>query len=165
MCGLGNRLVTSDSLGPAVTDKLYPTVALEEYDTKIFLLSPGAEGQNGFSTFDNVKSAVELSECELLIVIDSLCARSPERLSATIQLSSTGILPGSGVGNHKKEISKETLSVPVISIGVPTVSELKVLSEGEDIFFLSPSDIDLCISSFADILASSIEKIFYRKRT
>jgi len=163
ICGLGNRNITSDSLGSAVTDILYPTVRLNEFKKSIYVIAPGVEGQSGFSTLDFITSAIQLSNCDLIIAIDSLCARNSERLATTIQLSSLGILPGSGVGNHKKEISYKTTGIPVISIGVPTVSEIGAIAKGMKMngYYVSPNDVDLCIGSFADIIAESIEKTFY----
>lgn len=165
ICGLGNRLVTSDSLGPLVTDRLYPTTS-DKFNAEIFILSPGTEGQNGFSTFDMVKAAVTLSHCKLLIVIDSLCAKDPSRLGSTIQLSSLGIMPGSGVGNHKTEISEKSLSVPVIALGAPTVTELNTVTDSGsgEAFYASPSDVDLCVSSLADVIAKAVESLFYTKK-
>ncbi|MBR7101176.1 MAG: GPR endopeptidase [Clostridia bacterium] len=164
ICGLGNRNITADSLGPYVTDKLYPTVTLKYFVNKVYLLSPGVEGQSGFSTFNTIKNASTISKCDLIVAVDSLCAKDPERLLSTIQLSAQGIMPGSGVGNHKNEISKKTVGVPVISIGVPTVSDLSSIAKNIKMkgYYVSPSDVDICVDSFADIIASTIEKVFYK---
>ena len=80
ICGLGNRNITADSLGPYVTDNLYPTVTLKNFVNKVYLLSPGVEGQSGFSTFNTIKNASAISKCDLIVAVDSLCAKDPERL-------------------------------------------------------------------------------------
>ena len=97
--------------------------------------------------------------------MDSLCARAIERLLSTIQISTEGILPGSGVGNHKKEISKGTMGIPVISIGVPTVTDLGKYTEYKSKafnYFVSPNDIDISIKGISKIIAHGIEKAFYK---
>lgn len=129
--GLGNRDVTADSLGPHVIDNLcitrhiimeYGTAA---YDKKrmhsISSLVPGVMAQNGMETAEIIKGVIDQTSPDIVIVIDSLAARTLHRLNRTIQISDTGIHPGSGVGNHRNALTKETLGVPVIAIGVPTV--------------------------------------------
>ena len=98
-------------------------------------ISPGVLGTTGIETVEILKGVVQNINPKLVIVIDALASRSIERISSTIQISDTGIVPGAGVGNTRKEISQETLGVPVIAIGIPTVVELATLvSEGIDIF-------------------------------
>lgn len=129
--GLGNRAVTADSLGPHVVDNLlitrhivkqYGSAAFEK--DKINLISsiePGVMARTGMETAEIVKGVVEETKPDLLVVIDALAARSTRRLNRTIQITNTGIQPGSGVNNHRSELTQESLSVPVIAIGVPTV--------------------------------------------
>lgn len=126
--GLGNRKSTPDSLGPKVIDKIMVTRHLFELDTnvkegirKVSALSPGVMADTGIETYDIITSLIEKINPKFLIVIDALASSSIDRINKTIQITDTGINPGSGVGNHRKEISKDTLNVPVIAIGIPTV--------------------------------------------
>lgn len=125
--GLGNRNSTPDSLGPLVIDNILVTrhlfllnEASDEYRNVSSFL-PGVMGNTGIETVDLIKNAVDSVKPNFLIVIDALASSSVERVNKTIQISNTGINPGSGVGNNRKEISMDTLNIPVISIGIPTV--------------------------------------------
>ena len=165
IAGLGNRFITSDALGTYTVNELCPVTDHTKIKNSIFILAPGVEGQSGIATFDLIKSAISLCSAELLILVDSLCARAIERLLSTIQISTEGILPGSGVGNHKKEISNGTMGIPVISIGVPTVTDLGKYTEYKSKafnYFVSPNDIDVSIKGISKIIAHGIEKAFYR---
>lgn len=129
--GLGNRDVTADALGPTVIDKLCITRHIvKEYGKaayhkeKIHLVSslaPGVMAKNGMETAEIIKGVISETKPDLMVVIDALAARSTKRLNTTIQLTDTGIQPGSGVGNHREGLTKESLGIPVIAIGVPTV--------------------------------------------
>lgn len=127
--GLGNWNVTPDALGPLTVEKVLVTNHLFElqYETvasgyrPVAALSPGVMGVTGMETSDIVLSVIDRFKPSFVIVVDALASRSIERINETIQLTDTGIHPGSGVGNKRKEVSKETLGVPVIAIGVPTV--------------------------------------------
>lgn len=127
--GLGNWNVTPDALGPQVCENLLVTRHLfelqpgnvEEGFRPVSALSPGVMGLTGIETSDIIFGVVEKSKPDFVIAIDALASRSIERVNSTIQISDTGIHPGSGVGNKRKELSKETLGIPVFAIGVPTV--------------------------------------------
>ena len=129
--GLGNRNVTPDALGPLVVEHLDITRHLvKEYgkyaldggaDRLVSAVVPGVMGQTGMETVEIVRGIVEETEPDFVIAIDALAARSVRRLNRTIQIADTGIAPGSGVGNHRNAITEETVGVPVIAIGVPTV--------------------------------------------
>ncbi|CAM3931177.1 GPR endopeptidase [Mesobacillus thioparans] len=127
--GLGNWNVTPDALGPLVCENLLVTKHLfelqpeyvEEGYRSVSALSPGVMGLTGIETSDIIFGVVEKTKPDFVIAIDALASRSIERVNSTIQISDTGIHPGSGVGNKRKELSKETLGIPVIAIGVPTV--------------------------------------------
>lgn len=122
--GLGNQEVTSDSLGPLVIGELKINNHLtdsKETGWKLSAIVPGVMAQTGMETAQIVKGIVKETNPALVIVIDALAARSPARLGRTIQLTNTGIQPGSGVGNHRCSLTRETLGVPVIALGVPTV--------------------------------------------
>lgn len=127
--GLGNWNVTPDALGPLVCENLLVTRHLyklqpenvEEGFRPVSAISPGVMGLTGIETSDIILGVVEKTKPDFVIAIDALASRSIERVNSTIQISDTGIHPGSGVGNKRKELSKETLGIPVIAIGVPTV--------------------------------------------
>ncbi|MDG4655475.1 GPR endopeptidase [Ectobacillus antri] len=127
--GLGNWNVTPDALGPIVVENLLVTRHLfelqpeqvEEGFRSVSALRPGVMGITGLETSDIIHGVIEKAKPDFLIAIDALAARSIERVNTTIQISDTGIHPGSGIGNKRKELSKETLGIPVIAIGVPTV--------------------------------------------
>ncbi len=129
--GLGNRDVTADSLGPHVIDNLCITRhIIMEYGTAAYdknrmhsvsSLAPGVMAQNGMETAEIIKGVIDQTSPNLVIVIDSLAARTLHRLNRTIQITDTGIHPGSGVGNHRNALTQESLGVPVIAIGIPTV--------------------------------------------
>lgn len=129
--GLGNREVTPDALGPEVVGNLritrhmirvYGRISSElQQAAEVSALVPGVMAQTGMETLEIIKGVVDETSPQLVIVIDALAARSTKRLNRTIQITDTGINPGSGVGNHRNAINEETLGVPVIAIGVPTV--------------------------------------------
>lgn len=127
--GLGNWNVTPDALGPMTVEKVMVTNHLFEleYETvqngyrPVAAISPGVMGVTGMETSDIILSVIKQFEPDFVVVVDALASRSIERINETIQLTDSGIHPGSGVGNHRKELSKETLGIPVIAIGVPTV--------------------------------------------
>ena len=129
--GLGNRQVTPDALGPYVADNLcvkrhivreYGKYAMGmERAQLVSAIVPGVMGQTGMETLEIVKGVVTETKPDLVIAVDALAARNSRRLNRTIQIADTGIHPGSGVGNHRNGLTRETLGVPVIGIGVPTV--------------------------------------------
>ena len=122
--GLGNIYVTPDSLGPKVINDIditrhlinYLPQYVEEGTREVSAISPGVLGTTGIETIEILKGIVDNIKPKLLIVIDALASRSIERISSTIQISDTGIVPGAGVGNARKEISKNTLNIPVVAI-------------------------------------------------
>ncbi|MBQ8591427.1 MAG: GPR endopeptidase [Lachnospiraceae bacterium] len=129
--GLGNRDVTADALGPNVVDNLLITRhVVKEYGKaaynkeKMHMVSsivPGVMAKTGMETAEIVKGVIDQTNPDIAIVVDALAARSTKRLNRTIQITNTGIHPGSGVGNHRGALTKESLGIPVIAIGVPTV--------------------------------------------
>ncbi|MCI8795458.1 MAG: GPR endopeptidase [Dorea sp.] len=129
--GLGNRKVTPDALGPYVVDNLnitrhivkeYGKYAMGEEDVRLVsAIVPGVMAQTGMETVEIVKAIVQETKPDMIIAVDALAARSSKRLNRTIQITDTGINPGSGVGNHRNAITRDTVGVPVIAIGVPTV--------------------------------------------
>lgn len=141
--GLGNRYVTPDSLGPKVVPEIEVTRHILEYMPKIMpedtrpvsAISPGVLGITGIETMEILKGIVQNIKPKMLIVIDALATRKLERISSSIQIADTGIVPGAGVNNARKEISINTLGIPVIAIGIPTVVDLATITnECIDIF-------------------------------
>lgn len=132
--GLGNSKSTPDALGPKVVSRLVITRHLfklnalpKEGIRSISAISPGVMGETGIETADYIEALTNLINPQFIIIIDALAASSLERVNHTIQLTDTGIRPGSGVYNNRKEISTDTLKIPVIAIGVPTVVESSVI--------------------------------------
>ena len=134
--GLGNIYSTPDALGPKVISNIDITRHIKKYMPKyidkdartISAIAPGVLGTTGIETVEILKGIVDNTKPKLIIVIDSLASRSIERIGSTIQISDTGIIPGAGVGNKQNEISINTLKIPVIAIGVPTVVDLATIT-------------------------------------
>ena len=135
--GLGNEYVTPDALGPKVIADIdvtrhilnYMPQYLDENTRAVSAISPGVLGTTGIETVEILKGIVDNVKPKLLIVIDALASRNINRISKTIQLSDTGIVPGAGVGNKRNEISVNTLNIPIIAIGVPTVVDLATITD------------------------------------
>lgn len=141
--GLGNESVTPDSLGPKVVSQMditrhllkYAPQYLEPNARPVSAIAPGVLGTTGIETAEVIKGVVDNVKPKLIIVIDSLASKSTERISSTIQIADTGIVPGAGVGNTRTEISENTFGIPVIAIGVPMVVDLRtIMNEGIDAF-------------------------------
>ncbi len=192
--GLGNRSITPDALGPSTLDKVMITNHVMEYINSdgdfraVCGICPGVLGITGIETVDIVKGVTEKYKPSLVIAVDALCAGSPERMFSTVQLTDTGIHPGSGVGNRRDGLNEETLGVPVIAIGIPTVVDShsivysaitrffennNSLQEAEHMItdmmkfaksgmFVSPKDIDNLISHSARTLAGGINLALHR---
>lgn len=134
--GLGNRYVTPDALGPKVVPEIEVTRHILEYMPKIMpedtrpvsAISPGVLGITGIETMEILNGIVQNIKPKMLIVIDALATRKLERISSSIQIADTGIVPGAGVNNARKEISINTLGIPVIVIGIPTVVDLATIT-------------------------------------
>ena len=152
--GLGNREVTPDALGPRVVDNLFITrhimnefgkYAFQSEDvSKISGIVPGVMAQTGMECVEILRGIVEETKPDFLITVDALAARSIKRLGRTIQLTDTGITPGSGIGNHRNAINKKSVGVQVISLGVPTVVDAATIvadAMSELVSALSLSDL------------------------
>ncbi|MBL4932979.1 GPR endopeptidase [Clostridium paridis] len=134
--GLGNWNVTPDSLGPKVTEKIMITRhlksvmpdSIDDSVTSVCALAPGVLGTTGIETGEIIKSIVDKIKPTIVICIDALASRRLERVNRTIQIGDTGISPGAGVGNHRMQINKENLGIPVIAIGVPTVVDAATIA-------------------------------------
>ena len=179
VCGLGNRSVTPDALGPRTVDLLAVTRHLPPSPrfARLSAIAPGTLGQTGIEAAEQLAGAVAETRPDAVVAVDALASRSTERLAATVQLCSAGISPGSGVGSARWEISRETLGVPVIAVGVPTVVDcatlvsdaleaagmtspdgelVRVLDEGRSMF-VSPRECDIITEDCAAIIAAAIE--------
>lgn len=189
VAGLGNAEITPDAIGPETVKHLSVTRHLRRFDTALFstvglceiaALVPGVLGQTGLETVELVKGAVRVAKPDLVIAVDALAARSPARLASTVQLADTGIHPGSGIGNRRKALNSESIGVPVMALGVPTVVDSATLVydalqrvgyakptealwrelEEERHFFVAPKEIDLLVRTVGVLLAESLEKAF-----
>ena len=193
--GLGNRDVTPDALGPHTVEclnvtrhivKEYGKYAMgEEAVNMVSAIAPGVMAQTGMESYEIIKGIVETTKPDAVIVVDALAARNTKRLNRTIQIADTGIHPGSGVGNHRNEISKETLGIPVIAIGVPTVVDAATIVrdtmenllstlETDDKYemmqeliaphlygmFVTPKDIDESIERIGATIAEGLNLLF-----
>lgn len=184
VAGLGNEKITVDSIGPGVVSGLIVTRHLKKLDPELYhsagfgcvaAVASDVLGNTGIESAEQINSIVKCIKPSCVIVIDSLASRKLERLASTVQLSDTGIAPGSGVGNHRSEISENTLGVPVISIGMPTVVDSatlvcdlldacgdkeaqikKAFAESGKSFFVSLKESDIMIKSSVRMLALSL---------
>lgn len=185
--GLGNLYATPDALGSKVVEnieitrhvKLYLPNAIDKNVRSISAFTPGVLGLTGIETLEVVKGIVDNIKPKLVIAIDSLCSKNIERINKSIQICDTGIVPGGGVGNRREELSKETLNVPVIAVGVPTVLDAativlealnvcEVTFDEEDIiskmklnnfnFIVTPKEIDELIDNMSMIVSEGINK-------
>lgn len=132
--GLGNRKSTPDALGPFVSEKIIATkhffdmeVSVDENFSCVSSFYPGVTGQTGMETSDLILGVVSKTKPDLVIVVDALASTSISRVNKSIQVTDSGISPGSGIGNKRKEISRQTLGIPVIAVGVPTVLDAAVI--------------------------------------
>lgn len=164
--GLGNSEITADSIGPKTASKLLATRHIAgEFAEQIGLsnlhsvsvLSTGVLGKTGIESAELCAAVSEKIRPTAVVVIDALAAADTNRLFRTIQLSNTGISPGSGVKNSRKELSEKTLGVPVVAVGVPTVVDaLNLAKDGDIDLVLTPKDCDLLSHRITEILANAL---------
>lgn len=177
--GIGNDNITPDALGPLCAEQIFSTRHLRnEFASELGLpefnpvasISTGVLGQTGIETAEYIKGIVDLIKPKTVIAIDALASRRLSRLGKTVQLSDTGISPGAGVGNNRARIDENTLGVPVIAIGIPTVVDGKTLvydlieddsnmdniSKEAEAVMVTPRDIDMIIKRASRLLALSI---------
>ena len=158
VAALGNPAMTPDALGSLCADSLIVTrhlgAILPDF-RPLCAIRCGVLGTTGLESADLVKSAAELSGCSAVIAVDALCAAEEEKLCATVQLSDAGIVPGSGVGNSRAALNRETLGVPVLSLGVPTVMDAATIG-GKAGMFVTTRDIDLRVKLAAKLLGYGI---------
>lgn len=197
VAGLGNVKITADAIGPVAADNIIVTRHIKNenkalYDSLGFgecaCIKPGVTGDTGAQAFELIKGAADVLKPSCVVVVDALAARNTQRLAKTVQICDSGILPGSGVGNARHEISRRTLGVPTISVGVPTVVEaqslcLDMLSdvlEGEKEiynyieeklsgsihrFFVCPKETDRIIKCMAKLVGYSLNFAIHKDIT
>lgn len=157
--GLGNELSTPDALGPLVINKIEVNRHLnvpKQYN--VSALCPSVMGKTGMESKDIIQAIVDDFKPSLVIVIDALACRDIKRMCNSIQISTAGINPGSGIYNFRREISKETLGVNVLAIGVPTVSDIDSFIDIDDDYFVTPKDIDFAMDVLSSIIACGINQ-------
>lgn len=181
--GLGNEKVTPDSLGPHTVSKVRVTRHLflhygvdgDEEQANVSALSPGVMALTGMESMDIIRHAAEITKPDVILVVDSLAARNIERINTTIQITDTGISPGSGMQNYRKELTEQSLGRRVVAVGVPTVIDAAslvldtmagYLAEPEKAenavketglsMIVTSSDIDQIIHDFSSIIAHGI---------
>ena len=156
--GLGNQIITPDSLGPLTINKVEVNRHLEnEKRFRVSALSPNVLGNTGMESSEIIKAIVDDFKPDLVIVVDALACSIPSRMCNSIQLSTAGINPGAGIGNNRKKLSKDTLGVPVLAIGIPTVCDINVFTnEIDNDYFVTPNNIDEAMDILSNILANSI---------
>lgn len=189
IAGLGNSGFTADAIGPQTVGKLSVTRHLKVHEAELYrtigcctvcALSPGVLGQTGIETVEILQGIAALVHPDVVIVVDALAAKSCDRLASTVQITDTGIEPGSGVGNRRGAINAQTIGVPVIAIGVPTVVDsstlvydalrkanvtqidgalTEVLEKGAS-FFVSLKESDIVTETFSDLLARALDLAF-----
>lgn len=179
--GLGNREITSDCIGPYTAEKIFATRhIIGEFSEKtglsslksVSVLEPGVLGKTGIETYETVEAVVKKINPDAIIVIDALCANNTKNLFSVIQFTNTGISPGSGVKNSRKELSFETLGIPTVAIGVPTVVYANIIAKElneEDItlqqeLLLTPKDTDLLSHRISEIIGRALN-IFLQPNT
>ena len=175
--GLGNRELTPDAIGPSSADEVDATMHMKEENPEMFealgcseicVLCPDVTSNSGIQSAEIVKSVADAIKPTVVFAIDSLASRSEERLGNTIQISNTGIIPGTGVGHRGIKIDKELLGVPVIAIGIPTVISTASLSKGMTSnsenksygYFVSPKGINKIVKNGAKIIGGGINQAF-----
>ena len=164
--GLGNSELTSDAIGPETAKGIIVTRHIKEFSERIFeemnfnsvsVAVPGVLGNTGIESSAAVKALSKEINPDVIIAVDALASDNPERLCRTVQITDTGISPGSGVGNSRKELSEKTLSVPVIAVGVPTVSDSLTVTGSVISGVLSSlkNSVDAFDIAFSDRLSSA----------
>jgi len=166
VAGVGNMDITADALGPKtnsyilatrhISDELKKQMGFENLKS-VSSIRTGVLGETGIESAEFIKGIVNVIKPSCVIVVDALASTSAERLGTTVQISDTGISPGSGVGNHRFEISRNTLGVPVIAVGIPTVVSAGIIKGNEDSsMFVTPREIDRVTEQGAKLIGMSI---------
>ena len=171
--GLGNAEITSDAIGPKTASKILATrhiagafaesIGLKNLKS-VSVVSPNVLGKTGIEVSETVKGVVDTVKPDAVLVIDALCSKSVERIFSCVQLCDSGISPGSGVKNSRRELSKKTLGVPTVAVGVPTVVDAQTIAfeltgkvaKNPYELIVTPKDADLLISRMAELLSETL---------
>ena len=165
VAGLGNAAMTPDAVGPLCAQYVIATRHLKSqtpdnfgFLSPVCVLAPGVLGSTGIESAEVLRSVIERVSPAQVIAVDALAAASLDRLCSSVQLCDAGIVPGSGVGNNRAALSRETLGVPVLALGVPTVVDAALFSDAEAAkgMFVTPRDIDEAVRSLAKLLGYAI---------
>ncbi len=184
VAGLGNRQITPDSVGPLAVEATLVTRHLKRFMPEDFqafrdvsVVTPGVLGTSGIESADYIKCICDLLNPDCVIAVDALAARNIDRLCRTVQLTDTGIIPGSGVGNGRSLINSETMGVPVVAIGVPTVVDMRTLFSdfgmekapeelaNNEEMIVTPRSIDSQVSCIGRLVGYSINLALHRGMT
>ena len=174
--GLGNKYATPDSLGPTtienilVTRYLFLLGEVEEGYTNVSVYKPDVIGNTGIESIGIIKSIIKEVTPTKVVVIDALKANKLDRLTKTIQITDSGIHPGSGISNDRGEISKKTMNCEIIAIGIPTVVDINTIVESktdidfknDENFIVTPTNIDFLIERLSNLLSSTLNIIFHK---
>ncbi len=182
LCGLGNERMSPDALGPASVKNVLVTRRLKEEEPEIFsrtglfdvcAVFPDVSAHTGLEGAEIIRAAAKSASADIIIAVDALAAKEPERLCKTLQLCSAGILPGSGVGNAVCAIDEHSMGVPVIALGIPTVIDAGTLvcgaaGENADVtplkgLFVCPKDIDELSERLSRLVGYSVNRAFHRE--
>lgn len=153
VAGIGNVELTADSLGAKAAGMV---LAGTFFERRLCCLSTGVCGRTGFEAFDMIASAAAMTKPAAVILIDALAAENISHIGRTVQITDTGIRPGSGIGTGKRELSEKTLGAPVVAIGVPTVIRFPFTGEKGREVFVSPNDIDITVKRAARLIALAV---------
>ena len=187
IAGLGNRAIASDAVGPQTVGRITATAHLAERDPELFrdlgchavaTVAPGVLADTGMESSEILFGVCRSLRPDYVLAIDSLAARSADRLMTTVQISDAGICPGAGIGNVRRAIDRQSLGVPVISLGVPTVVEAgtlvadalaragvpeedqDALRDRRDRFYVTPKDVDLSVGRISRLLSDALSALF-----
>ena len=174
--GLGNASLTPDSIGCECALQVKPTMHIKEMDPDMFyalecsqiaVVRPGVGSESGLDAIDTVKGVCDRIHPDVVFAIDALASRSAERLGTTVQISSTGIMPGSGLGNTNKPINVKTVGIPVVAIGIPTIMDARLFTNesymqrtDRGAMFVSPKEINEIVAVGARIIGGGINAAF-----
>lgn len=163
VAGIGNRALTADAVGPLSLESLLVTRHMvralpRQFSqfTPLSALAAGVTGSTGMETLELLRGVTAEVRPAAVVAIDALAAGNRDRLCATVQIGNTGLIPGSGVGNHRAAVNEETLGVPVIALGVPTVMELPDESDSTGKLFITPRDIDSRVRELSRLIGYGI---------
>lgn len=166
--GLGNRNLTPDAIGPKAAAYVKPTLHIKNFDedafdklecSEIAIFCPGVTAESGMESIEIIRGVSNSIAPDAVIAIDAIATASTERLGSTVQISDTGLFPGSGVGNTSQGLTEESLGAPIISVGVPTVIDSRVFG-GKEAMLVVPKDIDEITSVAARIIGTAINQAF-----